>query len=339
MTAPPVTPTENQLRDTLVELLNNGCGTALHALLPPAGPTLPGITVPGRWQGERTIDRDRWRVDAVGYTAADTPVVVLEAKIDARLLPGQAWGYARWQQDHLDDEPAGVLAFIVPERRRTEVLNAVETDLRDCPAKEDVRYTHDGDGRSTITGPPDVTIVVLSWDEILNAIWTHAAGIGDAALTDAVERLWDACGRCRAAPVRALSASELAAAPDADTYLVNAVEDLIAHAAVIIGETGYRANPACAGFRFGFRYLGDGAPCFAVGIRDTASEAGIWVRAHRTMPGADHLTRAAAADIPDPAYIWIPIPLTPRDPTAIPTLHDAAGRIARLLMRARRTPS
>ncbi|PZS16718.1 MAG: hypothetical protein DLM57_09875 [Pseudonocardiales bacterium] len=332
MTTPTSRPaTENELRDMLIGLLNEGCASALVALLPPSL-TGPPIPPPTRWTGETPIGFNRWRVDGVGRTDSGAATVVIETKIDFRFLAGQAWGYAKWQQGQLEGETNGVLTFIVPERRRAEIVGHIASDLREGAEQHDVRSATHADGLRTVIGPPDIGIVVLSWDEVAVAVWSAVAQRGDDGTVERALRFWDECARSRAATVRAVSPDELDGRPDAASYLKAVVDGIVEHAATIAGTPSYRSNPAHGGFRDGYRYLGDGPATFAVGVRNATGGSPIWVRVVLKSAGAAQVKNIPGAE-QDETYIWVPVPIAPTDSTVAPQLIPAAEWVAELVAR------
>ena len=234
--------------------------------------------------------------------------VVLEAKFGAPLGADQLLAYAR----ALDGPLLGVL---VPDHRRPQAaaaLHAVEAELASM----------------------GVTGVVLTWDELMEALETAGADAGDVA------QLRSLCAAAGGMDIGHFDRHALEEGRHARLDDLHAICDRVT-SRLHLELAGGRVFPFQTrdGDFTGFRYVCPqrGAYCFAIGVRswESAREAPIWMRWHRDTGEVsaaqldERLANAGFTSRRDDGHVWVPLKVEPA--TDAPSIiDDLAAQALRL---------
>jgi hypothetical protein len=301
---------ERELVRLLVQILTTDQGAARAVTDLFAGSAPPGhpVSDPVRWQREFPIGRYRFSVDAVGWSADDSPGIVVEAKSHgARFQVGQASEYGKWQQENLAAGGFGLLAFIVPDDRSDEIWMRVRSELPHAEQAGDAYV---------IPGPARVAVVRVTWDDIVVALWSAVAPDEAGADGATIRELMTECARGKVSAPVALSEVALGRGPEAlpDMEVLVAA---VCRKVKLGGVHPFLSQPAGGGFLM-HHYVGSGPPWMSIGVRQDPPLA-LWVRwkgdtdrVVRALDGTRWKPQFTPSDA-DCEYAWIRLPITPAE--------------------------
>lgn len=296
------------------------------------------LSAPGLWQAEN-VDEDSGRHDIVGWVESDegqAPVVIVEAKLDAKFAANQVGGYVASQQRRLTscNKKFGVFIVLVPDGRVRSATAEIAGDLAALGATR-------SNAGWLVSGPCEIAVVVLSWRQVLETMRSRAV-----SARDDINQLLGACRALRGIDIDALTQADL------DGHWRNRIDDLRLIVDRVTREAtarvGIRPLPlqtkAKEGFLAGYRYIGQGAiPHIAVGIRDGDFREPLWARWHRTTGDlravAERLKRNSYEPNMSGGHLWLPLTIEPSLGAASSQIEDLSSEVALLFTIAAEWPT
>ena len=280
------------LRDALVRYLGEVTETDLSAV---------------RWFEAERVHEDLARPDLEGIDDRGRPVVVVEAKFDARLSTGQVRSYLNDQERRLGGE-AGAFVLLVPASRFDYAGRVLEAALRERGDEGHAPYL--------------IAAAVLTWDSWLEA-WNdavrHLPATPDSLAADLVQlrELVVTMGGLVIPPLDGAAAGEGWREREPDLRIIvdqvtTRLSDPSSRRPPIVHEVGYDPLRYAPG-----GYSEPGSSC-SVGLASRFADQGatpLWLESAKLTPHfadirARIMTSTFADDVlTDDGHLWLPLAL------------------------------
>ena len=284
------------------------------------------------WLAE-AVQEDGGRPDLEARTATKVPMVKIEAKVGAELLPDQLRSY---EADLRKRNPAdGVLLLLVPRWQKASVRQVI-VDTFDLPDDEPWRVTK---GRPS----GSVVLAITTWDELFDTLQAGAEQCFCHEL-EQLQAMYHVLSGDFIAPLASKKDLEEWESRETDfLHIVNQATRRLTtqHALYPMGsETLNGASPESLPIEYRRRYVCpckyDGGSCFSIGVRHSFEEwlTPIWMRFHGKTGYFERICRRLDKDstvksLRSDGHLWIPldVPLNVSGEEMIQAIVDQAEKV------------
>lgn len=284
------------------------------------------------WLAE-AVQEDGGRPDLEARTATKVPMVKIEAKVGAELLPEQLHSY---EADLRKRNPAnGVLLVLVPTSQVKSVMKVIVRTFN-LPENEPWRVNERRPSGS-------VVVSIITWDELFSAL----RGGEEQRFCHELEQLqamYHVLSGDFIAPLAGKKDLEEWEARETDfLHIVDQATRRLTtqHALYPMGsETLNGASPESLPIEYRRRYACpckyDGGSCFSIGVRHSFEEwlTPIWMRFHGSTGRFERIRQRLSTDatvqaLPSDGHLWIPlhVPLKASGEEMIQAIVDQAEKV------------
>ena len=286
------------------------------------------------WLAEARQDDGRIP-DLEARKAGEVPVVKIEAKLGAKLLPEQLQSYEADLRKRNSDDTA--LLVLVPKGRTAEAAKVTAE-----------AFCQSGSGPWRLTDEHSsgiVVIAVISWDELFAALQSGKA----TRFRYELEQLQAMYTELRGNFIAPLASDEdLRKRESCATNFVELVNQVTRRLTKLhriypmrlesLEQVSPERKPGEYHLRYVCSFVDDAAPCYSIGIRDSFAEwvTPIWLRFHRDT-GNFRLVRqriesSDLRSLKSGGHIWIPldVPLDVSGEQMIQSLVEQAEEVLRM---------